>query len=62
MKLIKTVSYSCFMLLFSTGILTSCNSGADKGNADVKNDSLSEAQKHLPENALKSLTIADGLG
>src|SRR5207237_5527982 len=28
---------------------------------EAKSDSLTEQQKHLPENALKGLTIADGL-
>ena len=41
--------------------LASCNNEAGKEKAGIETDSLSEAQKHLPENALKSLTIADGL-
>ncbi|HRH49607.1 MAG TPA: c-type cytochrome [Panacibacter sp.] len=38
--------------------ITSCNTGTGKDNTT---DSLTEEQKHLPENALKGLTIADGL-
>ena len=50
-------------------LLTSCNNpGSEKTikaektiKTDNKPDSLTEQQKHLPENALKGLSIAPGL-
>lgn len=50
-----------FTTLVFAGLLASCNNAVDKEKAENKTDSLTEAQKHLPENALKSLTIAEGL-
>ncbi len=41
--------------------IASCNTFDTKTVKDIKTDSLTEEQKHLPENALKGLTIADGL-
>ena len=42
-------------------LIVSCNNAADKKNARIESDSLTEEQRHLPENALKTLTVADGL-
>ncbi|MEP7373010.1 MAG: PVC-type heme-binding CxxCH protein [Chitinophagaceae bacterium] len=61
MKLLNAISHSCFILLLSVSILVSCNNEAGKEKTGIETDSLTEAQKHLPENALKSLAIADGL-
>jgi hypothetical protein len=51
----------CFLLkitiLFS---LLSCENGNPSVSKDTK-DTLTELELHLPENALKGLTIADGL-
>ncbi len=46
-----------FSLLF---LIVSCNPTVDK-TAVVKKDSLTEEQRHLPENALKGLLVAKGL-
>lgn len=48
------------MVLFVALIVLSCNDSKKPGSTE-HSDSLSEAQKHLPENALKGLEIADGL-
>lgn len=42
-------------------LIVSCNNAADKKNTHIESDSLAEEQRHLPENALKTLTVADGL-
>ena len=60
MKSFNTLLYYCFIVLCA-GLAISCNNEAGKEKTDIKSDSLSEEQKHLPENALKGLTIADGL-
>src|ERR1043165_4150689 len=39
----------------------SCNNADNKATGETKTDSLTEEQKHLPQNALKGLTIAKGL-
>ena len=39
----------------------SCNNADNKATGETKTDSLTEEKKHLPENALKGLTIAEGL-
>ncbi|MBD0365200.1 MAG: PQQ-dependent sugar dehydrogenase, partial [Flavisolibacter sp.] len=49
-----------WLLLFILTILASCKQG-DQSGKNAATDSLTEAQKHLPENALKGLTIAEGL-
>ena len=49
-----------FIALGLAGLLASCNNASEKVKTDNKTDSLSETQKHLPENALKSLTVAEG--
>ena len=61
MKMLNAVKSYCFIALLSAGFLVSCNNAVDKEKVENKTDSLSEVQKHLPENALKNLTIADGL-
>src|SRR6478609_406433 len=43
-----------------TGLL-SCNNNSPKTEVQIKPDTLTEEQKHLPENALKGLVVADGL-
>jgi putative membrane-bound dehydrogenase-like protein len=42
-------------------VFFSCNNDAEKPASGVENDSLADLQRHLPENALKTLTIAEGL-
>lgn len=60
MKRLATLTGYCFVLLFVIFLL-SCNNTADQQTSAEPTDSTSEAQKHLPENALKTLTVADGL-
>lgn len=60
MKILAAGFYCCIIFLFAT-LFTACNNKTDKEKTDVVSDSLSESQKHLPENALKSLSITDGL-
>jgi putative membrane-bound dehydrogenase-like protein len=48
------------LLVACASILFSCNS-TDSASKIASTDSLSEEQKHLPENALKGLTIFEGL-
>ncbi|MGZ5220487.1 MAG: PVC-type heme-binding CxxCH protein, partial [Chitinophagaceae bacterium] len=50
-----------FLALVFSCVFVSCNNAPGKGDAEMQTDSLSDAQKHLPENALKSLTVAEGL-
>lgn len=56
----SVIGYYFTALVFAC-FLASCNNAVDKEKDENKTDSLSEAQKHLPENALKSLTITEGL-
>lgn len=51
--------YSVALILVS--LFVSCNNAPGKAKAEIQADSLSDAQKHLPENALKSLRVAEGL-
>ena len=61
MKIFKVFSgYCCLWLLFAF-VLVSCNNAVDNEKPGAGADSLSETQKHLPENALSSLSIANGL-
>ena len=53
--------YLLLNLLFWGSLIVSCNNPDTNAVKDIKTDSLTEEQKHLPENALKGLTIADGL-
>lgn len=49
------------ILFVAVSFLYACNSNDVNSGAAPLSDSASEAQKHLPENALKSLEIASGL-
>lgn len=49
------------MLFILVTSMVSCNNSDTTSVAINKPDSIAEAEKHLPENALKGLTIADGL-
>ena len=61
MKILKGLpGFTCVRLLFACFIV-SCNSAGDGEKPDIGSDSLAEARKHLPENALSSLVVADGL-
>jgi putative membrane-bound dehydrogenase-like protein len=56
--------HSFYTFLFLTILFFSCsnsNEGAGKEDANNVTDSLTEEQKHLPENALKGLVVANGL-
>lgn len=64
MKISKPIFTKFYFLLgtvFFISCIISCNNPDTKDTSDNKTDSLTEAQKHLPENALKGLTVADGL-
>ncbi len=53
-------SFAFFVLLFlSSAILFSCKNGNE--DSTNSNDSLTDAQLRMPENALKGLEIFDGL-
>ena len=58
-RFIKYVIQS--ILLLFVAIIFSCNTGVTTAKTEIKTDTLTEAQKHLPENALKGLTISEGL-
>ncbi|MDQ3846740.1 MAG: PQQ-dependent sugar dehydrogenase, partial [Bacteroidota bacterium] len=49
-----------WVLIFLLAIFASCSQG-DQSGKGTATDTLTEAQKHLPENALKGLTIAEGV-
>src|SRR4030095_9831316 len=53
--------YSYFFYFLSILFFFSCNSGGDTAVTDNKSDSLTDAEKRLPENALKGLVAFDGL-
>ncbi len=48
-------------LLSNIVFLISCKNSDTTSKADIKTDTLTEEQKHLPENALKGLTAFNGL-
>src|SRR3982750_1924555 len=50
----------CTVLLLLTILHCSCNSN-NNSNAPAQQDSLTETQRHLPENALQGLTVAKDL-
>ena len=54
-------SYVLLNCLFLTAFISSCNNQGSTVKTENKPDSLTEEQKRLPENALKGLTIAEGL-
>jgi putative membrane-bound dehydrogenase-like protein len=45
--------------IFCAALLTACTNNSSEKT--VASDSLTDAQKHLPQNALKGLAVADGL-
>ena len=47
--------------LLTIHLLVSCNNNQRKPEVSTVNDSLTEEQRHLPENALKGLVVAEGL-
>src|SRR3954454_13566684 len=52
----------CTVLLLLIILHCSCNSNNNNNNnTPAQQDSLTEAQRHLPENALKGLTVAKDL-
>lgn len=53
----KRVSHISLLILVSLSI--ACND--QSGHADLTYDSLTEEQKHLPENAVRGLKVAEGL-
>ena len=58
---LQTISHSSVYLLFSALFFVSCENNNTVLQDTKGVDSLTEEQKHLPENALKSLTVAEGL-
>ena len=48
-------------LLLAMSLLISCNNISNQGKGVGQSDSLTEEQRHLPENALKGLSISEGL-
>ena len=61
MKLPIILSPYGLCLILVASLFVSCNNETGEAKTSMETDSLSEEQKHLSENALKSLTIADGL-
>ena len=61
MKLPIILSPYGFCLILVASLFVSCNNETGEAKTGMETDSLSEEQKHLSENALKSLIIADGL-
>ena len=56
----KLIHMKQSLIIVLSYCIVACNNTA--GNTDiVKNDSLIEVEKHLPENALKGLVVADEL-
>ena len=53
--------FRLILLVQSAYLLQSCNVNPGKASTAVVSDSLAEAQKHFPENALKGLKLANGL-
>jgi putative membrane-bound dehydrogenase-like protein len=58
--LLKNTFFAAQIILL-TAVLFSCQNNNVASAESKTTDSLTEEQKHLPENALKSLTIAEGL-
>ena len=48
-------------LLLAMSLLISCNNISNQGKGVGQSDSLTEEQRHLPENTLKGLSISEGL-
>ncbi len=55
-----TLTYSC-VFAFSIAVLVACNSNDSAPVVGINRDTLSGDQTHLPQNALKGLTVASGL-
>ena len=56
----KLFNVTCLPLMF-VGLLASCNNAADTQKPGAGSDTVAESKMHDPENALRSLVIADGL-
>ena len=56
----KLFNDTCLPLMFA-GLLASCNNAADTQKPGAGSDTVAESKMHDPENALRSLVIADGL-
>jgi putative membrane-bound dehydrogenase-like protein len=64
MKAFKTISQPVQFvttIFIIAALSSSCNNQDNTNIVKASTDSLTEEQKHLPENALKGLTIAEGL-
>lgn len=64
MKFFKMISQPLqftVAILIITAFISSCGNLENTDVVKANKDSLTEEQKHLPENALKGLTIAEGL-
>ena len=55
----RSISATFLLLLFI--LICSCGNHENKETASPGKDTLTEEQKHLPENALKGLSVAEGL-
>ena len=53
--------FSCFFYFLFILFFFSCNSDGDTTASNNRSDSLTDAEKRLPENALKGLVVFDGL-
>ena len=53
--------FNVLNLLLAMSLLISCNNTNNQGKGVAQSDSLTEEQRHLPENALKGLSISEGL-
>ncbi|GAO42988.1 PVC-type heme-binding CxxCH protein [Flavihumibacter petaseus] len=57
-QLLRNPIILCFTCLLA---ITACQSPESNTSTTTKTDTLTEEQKHLPENALRGLTVAEGL-
>jgi putative membrane-bound dehydrogenase-like protein len=60
MKIRELFGFTCVWLIFGCFLVSCSNAGKDE-KLGASSDSLSETQKHLPEKALSSFIVADGL-
>lgn len=58
---LRALTTSLAILILAAILLQSCGNNSDTTATAASTDSLTDEQKHLPENALKGLTIYDGL-
>ncbi len=56
----KLIHMKQYLIIVLSYCIVACNNTVDDTNIS-KNDTLSEVEKHLPENALKGLVVADEL-